>query len=135
MAPPTTTGGMPENPQAARLSGLAYQRPRSDQYRLTRLQVYNWGTFQDYHDIPVAEDGFLVTGHSGSGKTTLLDAISTMLVPGRSIEYNRAARDHKRGDRDLASYVKGAWRAQSDERSHLLKVNHLRDRTTWSASP
>lgn len=116
-----------------KLPGMTYDRPKSEQFRLVRLQLYNWGTFQDYHDIPVSAEGFLITGHSGSGKTTILDAISTILIPRRFIEYNWAARDVKRRDRSLESYVKGAWNSQSDDRTGEVKVNYLRDQTTWSA--
>lgn len=35
------------------------------QFRITRLQVYNWGTFSELHDVPIAERGFLFVGRSG----------------------------------------------------------------------
>ena len=38
-----------------------------EQFRMTRLQVYNWGTFSDLHDIPISERGFLFGGRSGAG--------------------------------------------------------------------
>lgn len=37
------------------------------QYRLTTLQVYNWGTFNGLHTVDVARAGFLIFGPSGSG--------------------------------------------------------------------
>ena len=40
------------------------------QFRLARVQLVNWGTFDGYYDIPVGERGFLITGASGSGKST-----------------------------------------------------------------
>ncbi|MGG6496675.1 UNVERIFIED_CONTAM: AAA family ATPase, partial [Bacteroidetes bacterium 56_B9] len=46
------------------------------QYRISRIQLINWGTFHGYFSIPVARKGFLITGGSGSGKSTLLDAMS-----------------------------------------------------------
>ena len=30
-----------------------------EQFRMTRLQVYNWGTFSGLHDVPISERGFL----------------------------------------------------------------------------
>jgi hypothetical protein len=43
---------------------------RANQFRMRRLQVYNWGTFSGLTDIPIAERGFLFVGRSGSGKST-----------------------------------------------------------------
>ena len=51
------------------------------QFRLSSIQVYNWGTFSGVHTVPVAREGYLVTGASGSGKSTLIDAVSAVLVP------------------------------------------------------
>ncbi|PNU19711.1 ATP-binding protein [Geothermobacter hydrogeniphilus] len=113
-------------------SGLFFAR---EQYRLCRLQVYNWGTFSGLHDIPIAEDGFLFVGRSGSGKSTLLDAISTLLVPPRWIDFNAAAREaDKTGrDRNLVSYIRGAWAEQKEESSGEIATRFLRRGTTWSA--
>lgn len=83
---------------------------RRGQFRMCRLQVYNWGTFHGLHDIAIAERGFLFVGRSGSGKSTLLDAIATLLTPPQWLSYNAAAREgerHRR-DRNLVSYVRGA---------------------------
>jgi len=55
--------------------------PRDEQFRMRRLQVFNWGTFTGLVDVPIAERGFLFVGRSGSGKSTLLDAMSALLVP------------------------------------------------------
>ena len=91
----------------------------ADQFRMRRLQVFNWGTFSDLHDIPMAERGFLFVGPSGTGKTTLLDAISALLVPPRWVDFNAAAREASRAgrDRNLVSYVRGAWAEQKDDES------------------
>ena len=80
-----------------------------EQWRITRLQVFNWGTFSNIHDIPISPRGFLFVGASGSGKSTLLDAMITLLFPNPA--YNAAARegDQRRGDRSLLTYVRGAW--------------------------
>lgn len=106
-----------------------------EQYRMRRLQVYNWGTFSDMHDIPIAERGFLFVGRSGSGKSTLLDAIATLLVPPRHVSFNAAAREVDRSakDRNLITYIRGAWSEQKDQDSGNFAIQYLRPNTTWSA--
>ncbi len=107
----------------------------NEQFRMTRLQVFNWGTFSGLHDIPVSKRGFLIVGRSGAGKSTLLDALSALLVPPRWIDFNAAAREASRAgrDRNLVSYVRGAWTAQTDVASGESAVRYLRAGTTWSA--
>lgn len=108
---------------------------RRRQFRMRRLQVYNWGTFQDLHDIAIAEDGFLFVGRSGSGKSTLLDAIAALMTPPQWLSFNAAAREgerHRR-DRNLMSYVRGAWGDRTDEASGEIATHFLRRGTTWSA--
>jgi len=106
-----------------------------EQYRMTRLQVFNWGTFSGLHDIPIAERGFLFVGRSGAGKSTLLDAFSALLIPPRWIDFNAAARESDRSsrDRNLVSYVRGAWAEQKDDQSGEIATRYLRPGTTWSA--
>ncbi len=106
-----------------------------EQFRMARLQVYNWGTFSGRHDIAVAARGFLIVGPSGSGKSTLLDAVATLLVPPRWLDYNAAAREGERSgrDRSLVTYVRGAWKEGTDEVSGGTVTRFLRPGTTWSA--
>lgn len=105
------------------------------QFRMSRLQVYNWGTFSKLHDIPIAERGFLFVGRSGSGKSTLLDAFSALLIPPKWIDFNAAAReaDKSARDRNFASYIRGAWADQKDNESGEIATQYLRPGTTWSA--
>ncbi|KWX68835.1 ATP-binding protein [Mycobacterium sp. NAZ190054] len=103
---------------------------RHGQHRLARVQLFNWGTFDGYHDLPVARRGFLITGPSGSGKSTLLDAISAVLVPPTKLSFNAAAQG--RG-RTVASYIRGAYARGSDAETRELRVRYLRDGATWSA--
>ena len=51
-------------------------------FRLQRLEVFNWGTF-DGRVWTLRADGrnALLTGDIGSGKSTLVDAVTTLLVP------------------------------------------------------
>ncbi|MAT50441.1 MAG: ATP-binding protein [Porticoccaceae bacterium] len=106
-----------------------------EQFRMSRLQVYNWGTFSDVHDIPITEQGFLFVGRSGAGKSTLLDAFTALLVPPRWVDFNAAAREaEKTGrDRNLVSYIRGAWAEQKDDASGEIATRYLRPGTTWSA--
>ena len=106
-----------------------------EQFRMTRLQVSNWGTFSELHEVPISERGFLIVGRSGAGKSTLLDAFSALLVPPRWVDFNAAAREADRTgrDRNLVSYVRGAWAAQSDSSSGEYATRYLRQGTTWSA--
>lgn len=106
-----------------------------EQFRMSRLQVYNWGTFSRLHDIPISEQGFLFVGRSGAGKSTLLDAFSALLVPPRWVDFNAAAREaEKTGrDRNLVSYIRGAWGEQKDDTSGEIATRYLRPGTTWSA--
>ncbi len=111
------------------------ERERQAQFRMHRLQVYNWGTFSNLHDIAIAERGFLFVGRSGSGKSTLLDAIATLLTPPQWLAYNAAAREGERSrrDRNLASYVRGAWGDRTDNASGEIATHFLRRGATWSA--
>lgn len=106
-----------------------------EQFRMSRLQVFNWGTFSGIHDIPISERGFLFVGRSGTGKSTLLDAFSALLVPPRWIDFNAAAREADRSgrDRSLVSYIRGAWAEQKDGESGEIATRYLRTGTTWSA--
>ncbi|CAM3446778.1 AAA family ATPase [Mycobacterium frederiksbergense] len=103
---------------------------RHGQHRLARVQLFNWGTYDGYHDLPIARRGFLITGPSGSGKSTLLDAISTVLVPPTKLNFNAAAQG--RG-RTAVSYVRGAYARGSDTETRELRARYLREGATWSA--
>ncbi len=107
----------------------------AQQYRMRRLQVFNWGTFSGLHDIPIAEEGYLIVGRSGSGKSTLLDALSALLVPPQWLVFNAAAREGEKGrhDRHWVSYVRGAWADQTDDDSGEVAPQYLRTGTSWSA--
>ncbi|WP_306476599.1 ATP-binding protein [Methyloversatilis sp.] len=76
-------------------------------FRLARLEVFNWGTF-DSRVWTLQLDGKngLLTGDIGSGKSTLVDAITTLLVPANRIAYNKAAGADSK-ERTLRSYVLG----------------------------
>src|SRR4051812_5558078 len=62
-------------------------------YRLHRLEVFNWGTFDGaVHSMTLDGQTTLLVGQNGAGKSTLVDALLTLLVkPGKSRNYNLAA--------------------------------------------
>jgi len=107
----------------------------NEQFRMSRLQVFNWGTFSGLHEVPISPKGFLFVGGSGTGKTTLLDAFSALLIPPRWIDFNAAARDAERKgrDRNIVSYIRGAWAEKEDGVSGDISTHYLRSGTTWSA--
>ncbi len=112
-----------------------WQQIPAQQYRMRRLQVFNWGTFSGLHDIPIAEEGFLFIGRSGSGKSTLLDAVSALLAPPQWLVFNAAAREGEKGrhDRSWVSYIRGSWADQTDDASGEIASQYLRPGTTWTA--
>lgn len=101
------------------------------QFRLSELQVYNWGTFDGLHRVPVAREGFLITGPSGSGKSTLIDAVSTLLVPPGQVRFNAAAGGRSSG-RTLVTYCRGAWRREHAAEVDELTQSFLRTGAVWS---
>ena len=84
-------------------------------FRLQRLEVLNWGTF-DGCVWTLRADGrnALLTGDIGSGKSTLVDALTTLLVPSHRVAYNKAAGADAR-ERTLRSYVLGHYKAERND--------------------
>lgn len=101
-------------------------------YRLTRLEVYNWGTF-DGRVWALHPDGrnSLLTGDIGSGKSTLVDAVTTLLVPAHRIAYNKAAGADSR-ERSLRSYVLGYYKSERNESTGSARPVALRDHNSYS---
>lgn len=101
-------------------------------FRLTRLEVFNWGTF-DARVWTLQLDGKngLLTGDIGSGKSTLVDAITTLLVPSQRIAYNKAAGADSK-ERTLRSYVLGHYKSERNEVTGASRPVALRDRNSYS---
>ncbi|MEV6231121.1 ATP-binding protein [Saccharopolyspora shandongensis] len=101
-------------------------------YRLDRLEVYNWGTFDQrvwtFH--PEGRNS-LVTGDIGSGKSTIVDAITTLLLPAHRISYNKAAGAEAK-ERHLRSYVLGYYKSERNEATGASRPVGLRDRRSFS---
>lgn len=105
------------------------------QFKLARIQLFNWGTFSGISDFSIAPDGFLFVGPNGSGKSTVLDAHTTLLTAPRWMGFNTASKESERSkepDRNYASYIRGAW-SQKTESQGEHAVQYLRNGTTWSA--
>lgn len=101
-------------------------------FRLQRLEVLNWGTF-DRCVWRYQLDGRngLLTGDIGSGKSTLVDAITTLLVPAHRVAYNKAAGAEAR-ERSLRSYVLGHYKSERNEVTGSARPVALRDASSWS---
>jgi uncharacterized protein YPO0396 len=101
-------------------------------FRLERLEVFNWGTFDERVWV-LRTDGRngLLTGDIGSGKSTLVDAITTLLVPAQRIAYNKAAGADSK-ERSLRSYVLGHYKSERNEVTGAAKPVSLRDQNSYS---
>ena len=101
-------------------------------FRLSRLEVFNWGTFDGrIWVLDAAGRNSLLTGDIGSGKSTLVDAITTLLVPAHRIAYNKAAGADSK-ERNLRSYVLGHYKSERNESSGNAKPVALRDYNHYS---
>ncbi|WP_010096769.1 ATP-binding protein [Burkholderia ubonensis] len=101
-------------------------------FRLERLEVFNWGTFDErVWVLRVDGRNGLLTGDIGSGKSTLVDAITTLLVPAQRIAYNKAAGADSK-ERTLRSYVLGYYKSERNEVTGAAKPVSLRDHNHYS---
>ena len=121
---------MPESPSTLGLDFVADDTLVG--FRLRRLEVYNWGTF-DSRVWTLQADGknALLTGDIGSGKSTLVDAVTTLLVPAHRVAYNKAAGADSK-ERTLKSYVLGYYKTERNEDSAAAKPVALRDHNSYS---
>lgn len=101
-------------------------------FRLKRLEIFNWGTFDQkvWTLLPEGKNS-LLTGDIGSGKSTLVDAITTLLVPTQRIAYNKAAGAENK-ERGLRSYVLGHYKSERSEVTGTAKPVALRDHSSYS---
>ncbi|MHB1773513.1 MAG: ATP-binding protein [Acidimicrobiales bacterium] len=110
----------------------ATQPDRLPGCRLHRLEVFNWGTFdQRVWSFELGGRNALLTGDIGSGKSTLVDAITTLLLPANKISYNKAAGAETR-ERDLRSYVQGHYKSERNETTGASRPVGLRDERHFS---
>jgi len=101
-------------------------------FRLQRLEVYNWGTFDGrVWTLQANGSNALLTGDIGSGKSTLVDAVTTLLVPSQRVAYNKAAGADSR-ERTLKSYVLGHYKTERSEIGSAARPVALRDHNSYS---
>lgn len=101
-------------------------------FRLKRLEVFNWGTFDGrVWSMQIDGKNALLTGDIGSGKSTLVDAITTLLVPAHRVAYNKAAGADSK-ERTLRSYVLGHYKSERNEVTGTAKPVALRDQNSYS---
>src|SRR4030081_746717 len=96
-------------------------------FRLSRLELYNWGTFGGrVWSLGLDGHNTLVTTELGSGKSTSVDAVTTLLLPAQRISYNKAAGADTR-ERSLRSYVLGHYKTERNETTGASRSVGLRD--------
>ncbi|KJS33808.1 MAG: ATP-dependent exonuclease SbcCD, C subunit-like protein [Desulfatitalea sp. BRH_c12] len=101
-------------------------------FRLQRLEVYNWGTFDGrVWTLLLEGKNVLLTGDIGSGKSTLVDALTTLLVQPQRLAYNKAAGAEAR-ERTLRSYVLGHFKSERSEIGGSAKPVALRDSNSYA---
>lgn len=101
-------------------------------FRLHRLEVLNWGTFDKrIWRFDLNGRNALLTGNIGSGKSTLVDAITTLLVPAQRIVYNKAAGADTR-ERSLRSYVTGHYKSERNDATGSTRSVSLRDSQSYT---
>ena len=101
-------------------------------FRLHRLEVYNWGTFDGrVWELVLAGRNGLLTGDIGSGKSTIVDAVTTLLLPSHKIAYNKAAGAETR-ERSLRSYVLGYHKSERNEETGTSRPVGLRKPGSYS---
>lgn len=98
-------------------------------YRLHKLEIYNWGTFDssrgNVHTVRPEGATALLIGQNGSGKSTLVDALLTLLVRPVIRNYNVAAGARKQ-ERDERTYIKGAYGRLGRDEDNRAEVQFLR---------
>lgn len=101
-------------------------------FRLQRLEVLNWGTFDGrVWALHLNGRNALLTGDIGSGKSTLVDAVTTLLVPAQRVAYNKAAGADSR-ERTLRSYVLGHHKSERNEVTGAARPVSLRSANSYS---
>jgi uncharacterized protein YPO0396 len=97
------------------------------QFRISQVQVLNWGAYSGLQTMTVARSGTAIVGPSGRGKSTLLDAMASVILPNPQ-EFNQAARDDrgKKRERTVYSYARGHTDQRRDENGRSATTNYLR---------
>lgn len=95
---------------AVDLQRLARRDENYDGFRLERVDVYNWGSFNNnVKSVYFGGQNVLMTGDNGAGKSSIIDAITVLLYDVKKVVFNQAAGAEK-NERNLASYVLGLYK-------------------------
>lgn len=97
------------------------------QYRLSSIQVINWGTFHGRHSMYVDRAGTLLTGHPGVGKSTLFDGIQHIFYAAPRLNESANEASNRQDRRTTYSYMRGR-KAKTN-----AGVTYQRPGATWSA--
>ena len=99
----------------------------TDQYRIERVQVLNWGSYSGLQVMRVGRKSTAILGPSGRGKSTLLDAIASVIMPNPQ-EFNQAARDDigSKRERTVYSYARGLTVNHQDANGRSSTPSYLR---------
>ncbi|MEU7844734.1 SbcC/MukB-like Walker B domain-containing protein [Micromonospora sp. NPDC049114] len=97
------------------------------QFRISKVQILNWGAYSGLQTMTVARSGTAIVGPSGRGKSTLLDAVASVILPNPQ-EFNQAARDDrgKKRERTVYSYARGHTDQRRDDNRRSATTNYLR---------
>ena len=99
-------------------NSLFYNRPT---FTLSRIDIFNWGSFEGFHSAEINPHGTAIIGPTGSGKTTIIDAFMTLLSA--NPKYNLASTGGHESDRNLMSYIRGVSGAgNATDDSHVLRT-------------
>ncbi len=98
------------------------------QYRLSRIQIINWGTFHGRHSMYVDRAGTLLTGHPGVGKSTLFDGIQHIFYAAPRLNESAHEASNRKDRRTTFSYMRGRQIKTADG------VVYQRPSATWSAT-
>lgn len=101
--------------------------PAESGYRLHRMEIWNWGTFDDkIYTIEPGGENSLLTGANGSGKTTFVHALLTLLAAERRMRsFNMSAEGKTKNERTEESYVLGEY-ANIEEEGAGQQAQRLR---------
>jgi uncharacterized protein YPO0396 len=101
-------------------------------FRLERLEIYNWGTFdQCIWPMDTRCQTAVLTGQNGSGKSTVVDALLTLLVDSRKRNYNMASGAGKR-ERNEKTYIWGQYSRTREDDDVDVRAKTLRDTDDYS---